>query len=94
MFPYRDVAFLRRQARLGKRRGIRLHGQSVPRGGPELVEVGVALLAGFRAGQGRGGIFRRLQRRGRRAGGLPPATSEQEQGGDQASPANQTLAAR
>ena len=39
-----------RQVRLGKRRGVRLHGQAVPRGGPELVELLVAILAGLRAG--------------------------------------------
>jgi len=47
-----DIALLRRQVGLGKGGRIGLHGQAVPRRGPELVEIGVALLAGLGAGQG------------------------------------------
>ena len=78
-FTDRNIARLRRQPRLGKRRGIRLHGQAVPGSGPELVELRVALLTSLGAGQSRGRHVRRGRRlRCRRRGRLLFAAARQE----------------
>ena len=79
--PYRDVAFLRSQAGFGERRGIRLHGQAVVRGGPEFVEIGMAFLAALRAGQRRRSRVDRLRRVRRRLRMRPPSAASDEKHG-------------